>query len=405
MYELILRGGYLIDPVNGKNGFFDIAVSDDKIELVQENIIAPAVKIIDITGYIVTPGLIDCHCHIFPTIPPTEDGVYNVNADAHMLQAGVVTAIDAGSCGWRDLPRFKEQVIDCSKVRVLAMLNIASGGMFELKFEQDTSDFNKEVTAGMAKLYSNIVVAIKSAHYWAMKPFDDEHPPWASVDAALDAAGMCGKPIMVDFFPYEEQRTYQQLLLKLRKGDIHTHMYAQQFPILDKDNNVNEFLFEARQRGVIFDLGHGAMSFWFRNAIPAFKGGFGPDTISSDLYMKNIHGSAINLLHVMSKYLCIGMSLEETIARVTMHPARVFNLPDLGNLSQGGCADIAVLKLHDGNFSYTDCGNTRIDGDKKLECVMTIRAGQIVYDPSGLSMPLWEEAPDAYWSPPGVLLH
>jgi len=405
MYELILRGGYLIDPVNGKNGFFDIAVSDDKIELVQENIIAPAVKIIDITGYIVTPGLIDCHCHIFPTIPPTEDGVYNVNADAHMLQAGVVTAIDAGSCGWRDLPRFKEQVIDCSKVRVLAMLNIASGGMFELKFEQDTSDFNKEVTAGMVKLYSNIVVAIKSAHYWAMKPFDDEHPPWASVDAALDAAGMCGKPIMVDFFPYEEQRTYQQLLLKLRKGDIHTHMYAQQFPILDKDNNVNEFLFEARQRGVIFDLGHGAMSFWFRNAIPAFKGGFGPDTISSDLYMKNIHGSAINLLHVMSKYLCIGMSLEETIARVTMHPARVFNLPDLGNLSQGSCADIAVLKLHDGNFSYTDCGNTRIDGDKKLECVMTIRAGQIVYDPSGLSMPLWEEAPDAYWSPPGVLLH
>jgi len=403
MYQIILKGGHLIDPANNRDGKFDIAVSDNKIKLIQESITASAEKTIDVSGYIVTPGLIDCHCHIYPKFPPTEDGVYTLNADAHMFQSGIVTAIDAGTCGWQDFFRFKEYVIDCSKVRVLAMLNIAAGGMFKLESEQNTEEFNKGVAAEIAKIYSDVVVAIKTAHYWVRKPFDEKHPPWASIDAGLETAEMCGKPLMVDFFPYEEDRTYPDMLRRLRKGDVHTHMYAQQFPILDKDNNVNDFLFEARERGILFDLGHGAGSFWFRNAVPAYNGGFGPDMISSDLYMANVHGTALNLLHIMSKYLCIGMPLKETIARATMYPARNFNHPELGTLSEGSCADIAVLKLHEGKFSYTDCGNAKMDGDKKLECILTIRDGEIVYDPSGLSMPLWEEAPEAYWTSPGVL--
>jgi len=403
VYRLILKGGHLIDPVNNKDGIFDIAISDNTVELIQESITEPAEKTVDISGLFVTPGLIDCHCHIYPAFPPSKDGVYNVNADAHMFQAGVVTAIDAGTCGWQDFFRFKEQVIDSSKVRVLAMLNIAAGGMLRMESEQNTDEFNKEIAAELTKIHSDIIVAIKTAHYWVMKPFDEKHPPWASVDAALETAEMCNKPLMVDFFPYGEERTYQDLVMRLRKGDIHTHMYAQQFPILDKNDRVNDFLLEARQRGVLFDLGHGAGSFWFRNAIAAYKDGFGPDTISSDLYMENVHGTALNLLHIMSKYLCIGMPLNDTIARVTMYPAKVFDLPELGHLTEGSCADIAVLKLHEGRFSYSDCGNARMNGDKKLECMMTVREGKIVYDPSGLSMPLWEEAPADYWTSPGVL--
>ncbi len=402
-YELLLKGGRVIDPTNEFDEISDIAINAGKVAEVKKNITASADKIVDLSGYIVTPGLIDCHCHIYPTFPKQEDKLYAINADAHMLQAGVVTAIDAGTCGWRDFFHFKEQVIDCSEVRVLAMLNIAAGGMVKMESEQKLTEFNKGVVAEIAKAYSDIVVAVKTAHYWTMKPFDNEHPAWASVDASLEAAEMCGKPLMVDFFPYKEERRYQDLLKRLRKGDIHTHMYAQQFPVLDENLRVNDFLFEARERGVLFDLGHGAGSFWFRNAVPAYQNGFGPDTLSSDLYMENIHGAALNLLNIMSKYLCIGMPLYETIARATMYPAKMFHHPELGNLSKGSCADVAVLKLHEGQYSYADCGNARLDGDKKLACAMTIRNGKIVFDPQGLSMPLWEDAPSAYWTSPGRL--
>lgn len=400
---LLLKGARVIDPANGVDGIFDIAISDGKIVQVGKDITAPAAKTVGLAGYIVTPGLIDCHCHIYPSFPQEQDKLYNINADAHMLQAGIVTAIDAGTCGWRDFFHFKEQVIDCSEVRVLAMLNIAAGGMVKMESEQKLGEFNKGVVAEIAKTYSDIIVAVKTAHYWTMRPFDDEHPAWASVDAALEAAELCGKPLMVDFYPYEKERTYQDLLKRLRKGDIHTHMYAQQFPILDSNQRVNDFLFEARKRGVLFDLGHGAGSFWFRNAVPAYRDGFGPDTLSSDLYMDNIHGAALNLLNIMSKYLCIGMPLNEVIARATMYPAKNFNHPELGNLSPGSCADVAVLKLREGKFSYTDCGNARLDGSKKLECLMTIRNGEIVFDPGGLGMPLWENAPKPYWTSPGRL--
>lgn len=402
-YDLLLKGGRVIDPANGIDGIFDIAISDEKIFRVGKDINAVAAKTVDLTGYIVTPGLIDCHCHIYPSFPQEQDKLYNINADAHMLQAGIVTAIDAGTCGWRDFLHFKEQVIDCSEVRVLAMLNIAAGGMMKMESEQNLAEFNRGVVAEIAKEYSDIIVAVKTAHFWTMCPFDDEHPAWASVDAALEAAELCGKPVMVDFYPYEEQRTYQDLLKRLRKGDVHTHMYAQQFPVLDENKHVGDFLFEARERGVLFDLGHGAGSFWFRNAVPAYRDGFGPDTLSSDLYMDNIHGSALNLLNIMSKYLCIGMPLNEVIARATMYPARNFGHPELGNLAAGSSADVAVLKLHEGSFSYTDCGNARLDGTKKLECLMTIRNGKIVFDPSGLGMPLWENAPEPYWTSPGLL--
>jgi dihydroorotase len=402
-YELLLKGGRLIDPANGLDGIYDIAISGGKVEKVEKDIADLADKTVNLSGYIVTPGLIDCHCHIYPSFPQQKDKLYNINADAHMLQAGVVTAIDAGTCGWRDFFHFKEQVIDQSEARVLAMLNIAAGGMVQMASEQKPSEFNKGVVAEIAKAYSDIVVAVKTAHYWTMRPFDAEHPPWASVEASLEAAEMCGKPLMVDFYPYKEQRTYRDLLKRLRKGDIHTHMYAQQFPVLNKEMRVNDFILEARERGVLFDLGHGAGSFWFRNAVPAYRDGFGPDTLSSDLYMENIHGAALNVLNIMSKYLCIGMPLNEVIARTTVFPAKIFGHPELGNLSVGSCADIAVLKLLEGSFSYADCGNARLNGDKKLECVMTLRNGKIVFDPGGLSMPLWEEAPAAYWTSPGVL--
>ena len=402
-YDLLLRNGRVIDPANRVDRRADVAIRDGKIAKVAPDIAEEAAKTIDADGLIVTPGLIDCHCHVYPTFPQEPDKLYNINADAHMLQSGVTTVIDAGTCGWRDFMRFKETVIDVSEVRVLAMINIAAGGMVRMQSEQEPSEFNAAVAAEVARAYGDIVVAIKTAHYWTHKPFTDEHRPWTSVDATLKAGELAGKPCMFDFYPWLPERPYQGLIERMRPGDIHTHMYAQQFPVLDEAGRVSRFLREAKERGVRFDLGHGAGSFWFRNAVPAYRQGFVPDTLSSDLYMENIHGAALNLLNIMSKYLCIGMPLEETIARTTMEPAKQFGHPELGALTPGCCADVTLLKLHEGEFGYADCGNARLRGKWRLECKMTVRGGKIAFNRDALGMPDWTDAPEAYWTAPGII--
>jgi dihydroorotase len=283
-------------------------------------------------------------------------------------------------------------------VRVLAFLNIASGGMVDAESEQSVADLQPQVAASLADAYPETILGIKTAHYWTTKPWDDAHSPWDSVERAVEAAELCGKPVMVDFWPRPPERSYPDLLLKkLRPGDIHTHVFAQQFPILGPDGKVNRFMFEARERGILFDLGHGAASFWFRNAVPAFKDGFPPDSLSTDLHMANINGPVHSMLYTMSKFLAIGMPLGEVIQRSTAIPARIIGRPDLGTLSQGEVADVAVFGLREGAFGFADCGKARLRGSQKLECLLTLRAGQIVYDPNGLSLPDWEQAPEAYW--------
>jgi dihydroorotase len=206
---------------------------------------------------------------------------------------------------------------------------------------------------------------------------------------------------MVDFWPRPPERSYPDLLLKkLRPGDIHTHIFAQQFPILYGAGKVTQYLYEARQKGIVFDLGHGAASFWFRNAVPALQDGFPPDTLSTDLHMGNINGPVISMLNTMSKYLSMGMPLPEVIQRSTSIPARVIHRADLGTLSAGAEADVAVFKLLEGSFGFSDCGKAKMMGSRKLECMLTLRAGKIVYDPGGLSMPDWEHAPATYWETP-----
>jgi dihydroorotase len=260
---------------------------------------------------------------------------------------------------------------------------------------------NPEVVASLVQAYPDIIVGIKTAHYWTNKPWDALHPPWASVERAVEAGKLCGKPVMVDFWPRPPEQPYPDLLLKkLRPGDIHTHVFAQQFPIVSAGGKVNDFLFAARERGVRFDLGHGAGSFWFRNAAPAIRDGFPPDTISTDLHMGNINGPVISMLNTMSKCLCMGMPLEEVIQRSTVLPAQLIGRTEFGTMSPGAAADVAVFKLLEGTFGYTDCGKGKLVGRQKLECWLTLREGQIVYDPNGMSMPLWEQAPESYWKMP-----
>jgi dihydroorotase len=199
---------------------------------------------------------------------------------------------------------------------------------------------------------------------------------------------------MVDFFPWLPERPYPELILeRLRPGDIHTHVFAQQFPVIDEQGRVYDHLYRARERGIIFDLGHGAGSFWFRNAVPAIRQGFLPDSISTDLHTGNVNGPVIDMLTTMSKLLNIGLSLPDVIARSTVAPAREIGRPALGTLSVGAEADVAVLALDKGSFGFVDCGKFRFTGDRRLRCVVTLRAGEVVFNPDGLALPSWETDP------------
>ena len=392
-YDILLKNGHVIDPKNKIDGPHDLAIADGKIAKV-----APAIpdkqatQTIDLSGLLITPGLIDIHVHVYHTREPE---TLSVIADHHCFRSGVTTVVDTGTAGAKHFLHFKRTVIDQAKTRIFAFINIVKSGMIG-PFEQDISEMDAELAASIVLAYPDDCVGIKTAHYWVSQPFDDAHPPWAAVDRALEASAICGKPLMVDFW-HRPGRTYQELLQKMQPGDIHTHVYAQQFPILNDNNQPADFMYEARERGIIFDLGHGAGSFWFRLAIPAFQGGFGPDSISTDLHIGNVNGVVHDMLTTMSKLLCMGMPLHEVIYRSTVTPAQEINHPELGHLSVGAEADIAVLKQREGSFGYVDCGNARMNGDRKLTCEMTLRAGEIVYDVNGRSVPAWEEAPPAYW--------
>jgi dihydroorotase len=389
-YDLLLKGGQVIDPRNHIRDRLDLAISDGKIARLAPRIDADrAAKVVDVSDHYVVPGLIDLHAHVYHTREP--EGL-SVMADAHSFRSGVTTIVDAGTSGGQNFLHFKETVVDLARTRILAFVNIVGLGM-EGDFEQDVRQMDPQLAASTVLTFPDVAVGIKTAHYWTKQRWDEAHPPWVAVERAVQGGEICQKPVMVDFWPRPPQRSYRNLLLhQLRPGDIHTHMYAQQFPILDDESKPNDFLFQARERGIIFDLGHGAASFWFRNAVPAMEQGFGPDSISTDLHTGNVNGPVVDLLTTMSKLLNIGMSLEEVIMRTTVTPAQEIERPELGTLSPGAEADVAVLKMLRGSFGYADCGKTRMTGTRKLSCAMTIRAGAIVYDPTGLSMPAWTDA-------------
>jgi dihydroorotase len=402
-YDLLLKGGHVIDPANHIDDVRDIAVFQGKIAAVEKNIPADqAGKVVDVSQLVVTPGLIDIHYHVGHGGSPldwfTPEGrahslPLGIPADL-ALQSGVTTIVDAGTAGAETFLQEKEEVIDRARVRVLAFLNIVGNGMGG-GLEQSVDEMDPKVCAATISRYRDFIVGVKTAHYWTNQPWDGEHVPWAAVDRAIECATLANVPVMYDFWPRPE-RTYEDLLKKMRPGDIHTHVFAQQFPIILADGKINPALAEARARGVIFDVGHGAGSFWFRNAVPAQKQGFVPDSMSTDLHEGNLN--VVSMTIVMSKFLAMGVPLDDIIRRSTVNPAAEIRRPELGTLTVGRDADIAVLELAKGRFSYIDCGVARFDGSAKLTARMTIRAGRIVYDPSGLSMVQWEKARPQYFN-------
>jgi dihydroorotase len=197
---------------------------------------------------------------------------------------------------------------------------------------------------------------------------------------------------MVDFGDFRRERPFQELVLKkLRPGDIYTHMYLGAVPLFDNHGRLLPYVMEARKRGVIFDVGHGGGSFLFRQAVPAVSQGFVPDSISTDLHINSMNSGMKDMLNVMSKFLNMGLKLQDVIARSTWQPAKEIRRNELGNLSVGSPADIAVLRVNEGSFGFIDVFGARMKGNKKLVCELTVRGGRIVYDLNGITREDWDK--------------
>lgn len=375
-YELLLKGGHVIDPHSGIDEPKDVAISQGKIAAVAPAIPASqAEKTIDVSGLYVVPGLVDIHTHLYATAGMANAwaGDNSVLPDGFSFRTGATTLVDAGSSGWRNFEDFRLRVIDRAATRVYAMLNIVGLGMLTDAPEQNVRDMDPKATAEMARKHRDVVVGIKSAHY--------QGPEWVSVERAVEAGTIADVPVMVDFGYFLPDRPFFRLVTeKLRPGDIATHMYRAPVPYVGPDGKLLRYLEAARRRGVKFDVGHGAGSFVFRNAAASVQQGFYPDSISTDLHTLSMNAGMMDLATTMSKLLVLGVPLREVIRESTINPALSIKHPELGHLSLGAVADVAVLNLMSGRFAYADTANGRAEGMQRLFCELTIKGGKVVWD-------------------------
>jgi dihydroorotase len=390
IYDLLLKGGHVLDSRNNIDSVMDVAIKDGKIAKVAANI-APsdAQRTVDAKGLYVVPGLIDIHVHVYAGTGERNSyaGDLAVPPDGFTFRAGVTTVVDAGCSGWRNFEDFKQRIIDRSKTRVFALLNIVGSGMRGSNYEQNTADMDGEATAAMALKYPQTIVGIKTAHFAG--------PEWIPVEQAVIAGTKANIPVMVDFGVDRPTRPiYDLLTSKLRPGDIYTHMYSglrhEQDPVT---LGPSKAFIEGRKRGVYFDVGFGGGSFKWSLAVPMVKDGFIPDSISTDLHVGSMNSAMKDELNVADRFLALGLPLKEVVAEMTSHPAHEIKHDELGNLSAGSVADVAALRLQSGKFGFTDMLNTRFDGTERLICELTIKDGKIVYDLNGISADLWNQPP------------
>lgn len=389
--DILLKGGHVVDPKNNINSPMDVAISDGKILQVARNISESGAKlVVDASGLYVTPGLLDIHSHNFFG---TEQDAYLSNSftalppDGFTFKSGVTTVVDVGGAGWRNFKTFKEQTIDNSKTRVLSFLNIVGSGMKGGAIEQNINDMDAKLTAMVAKQFPEYIVGVKLAHYYG--------PEWSPTEVAVEAGRLADIPVMIDFGGFEQPHSIETLFMeKLRPGDIFTHAYAHvngREAIVDDKGKLRPFILKAQERGIIFDVGHGGGSFLFEQAIPAIKQGLKPNSISTDFHTGSMNGGMKDQSNIMSKLLNIGLTMEEVVEASTWTPAQVIKKTELGHLSVGAVADVAVFKLEKGGFGFVDTKGWKIKGDKKLTTELTLREGDVVWDLNGISRPEWKQ--------------
>lgn len=373
-YDLLLAGGTLIDAAQGIRARRDIAFIDGRVAAVAEAIPRDeALETIDVTGKLVSPGLIDVHVHVFEGVSH-----YGINVDHGCLARGATTVVDAGSAGADTFPGFRKYVIEASETRILAHLNISTMGMISRQIGElddikwasvpralETIERNRDVILGVKVRLTREQLVGKNG---GLRP----------LYMAREAADAAGLPIMV-----HPQRSwassFDEIISVMREGDVLTHMYhGEEHGILDEKGRVRPSVRAARERGVVFDVGHGEGSFEWEICQRALAQGFPPTTISSDLHRYNIGGPVYDLVTTVSKFLHLGLPLEEAMAMVTAVPARVVGLAgEIGTLAPGAVGDAVVLALQSGTFEFQDSRRVTRIGEQRLEPEVVIRAGRV----------------------------
>ncbi len=379
---VLLKGGHLIDPKNGINEIMDVAISDGKITKIGKNIKPQdSAKIIDATGLYITPGLIDIHTHVFVGTKAATfgDGVLSLSPDDFTFRSGITTVVDVGSSGWRTFPIFKQQVIDQSLTRILAFINIAGSGMTGFPTEQEMNDMDARMTSLVIEKYPDLIVGIKIGHYGGTD--------WAPFDRTLEAGRLANVPIIVE--AHLPKLPLEEMLKRMRPGDIFTQAFkratSERLSVVDAQGKVWPFVLEAKKKGILFDVGHGGGSFHFSTAVPAYKQGLMPNSFGTDLHRQSMNAGMKDMLNIMSKYMVMGMTIQEVVLRATWNSASYIKHTELGHLTPGAIADVTVLSIRNGNFGFLDAANTTIKGKSKLECELTIKGGKIVYDLNGMA--------------------
>ena len=386
-YDLLLKGAHVVDPANEIDGVRDVAVKGNRIAKVAANLDpADATKTVDLAGLYVTPGLVDLHAH------PYLCNSGSLFPDDTWLTTGTTTIVACGDAGWRNFDDFKKTIIDRSSTRVLAFINIVGRGIAGGKAEHDLSDMEPEKTAAKINEYPDLIVGIKTAHY--------SNPDWIAIDRSIKAGRLTNRPIIVDsgILTNVGRHTRDKVLDKLRPGDMHTHFYNdRQVEIISRfrGGKVHPYMWEARRRGVLFDMGHGAGSFLWPVASKAMEQGYPPDTISTDLHQKSVRAGQPDMPNCISKMMRLGMPFKEAIRRSTVTPAEsIDKFPEIGTLGEGKIADIAVLTIERGVFAFKDAWSKKLMSDTRVRAVLTVRNSEIVFDEDGRAFPLWTEAGD-----------
>ncbi len=379
-YELLIKGGHVIDAANGIDGIMDVGISGRVVGAVESDIPASqGRRVIDATGKFVMPGLIDLHAHctgfngsFFP--------------DEMCLPYGVTTMVDCGGSGWRTFDEFNTNVVKKSAVRVFALLNIVGQGM-EGDVEQNVEDMDAELTAAKIRQRSDVLVGVKVAHFQGVG--------WESIERGVEAARLSGTFCLVDQNS-KPSRPFKEMLERLGPGDGTTHCFGYGKPMIGNDGKVKPHYIEARKRGVKFDVGHGGNSFSFAMAQPALEQGFPPDTISTDMHRSSLLTSRATMTEVMSKFLAMGMPMAEVVARSTWEPAKWIGHTELGTLTPGAPADITVLEFQDRPAGLSDSGPTGprvLRAEGRLINQLTLRDGVVKFDYDGMSKDDLSESP------------
>jgi dihydroorotase len=383
-YDLLLKGGHVIDAKNHIDGVRDVAISNGQIARVTAEINpVEARKVVDVSGLYVTPGLVDMHVHVFKrNNPPVTMNEEAVQPDAFSFRSGVTTMVDAGSSGWKEFPEFRDRVIKRAKTRVLAFLNIVGAGM-GTGHENEPSEMDSEAAAKCAKESPDIIVGFKSAHYAG--------PGWPSVENAVKAGNLTGLPVMVDFGQITSDLNIDTLFLdKLRPGDVFTHCFSGHREEVLENGKLNPAMVAGRKRGIIFDIGFGQASFYWYVAVPAYQAGFHPDSISTDLHTNSMNGGMKNIDNVMTDIIALGSSFADVVRMTTWAPAQEIRRPTLGNLDVGTEADVAVFRLESGRYGLLDSAGAKMPGTQRIVCELTLRKGVVSWDLNGLASEDWK---------------